>query len=207
MTDGARPDPLHVLDLAQARAAALIAELGPGDWERPTPCTEWSVRDVVNKMTASTQLFAAFGRRERPDPAPDLIDPAEILGDDPLATYLDAAIDCRAAWRADGALEGTAPSTVGEFPAVPVLNARIFDTTILTWDVATACSLDHRIDDVQAAYVLRVAKALVPTVRAASPERYREPEALDDTRPLVEQMVAATGREPNWQPSDGGARS
>lgn len=207
MNAGARPDPLHLLDLAQARAAALIADIGTDDWDRPTPCTEWSVRDVINKMTASTQLFAAFGRRERPDPAPDLIDPAEILGDDPLATYLAAAIDCRAAWRADGALDGTAPSTVGEFPAKPVLNARIFDTTILSWDVATACAIDHRIDDVQAAYVLRVAKALVPTVRAASPERYRDPEELGDDRPLVEQMVAATGRDPLWQPPHVGDRS
>ncbi len=207
MNAGSRPDPLHLLDLAQTRAAALIADIGPDDWSRPTPCTEWSVRDVVNKMTASTQLFAAFGRRERPDPAPDLIDPAEILGDDPLAVYLDAAADCRAAWRADGALDGTAPSTVGEFPAVPVLNARIFDTTILSWDAATACSIDHRIDDVQAGYVLRVAKALVPTVRAASPERYRDPEHLDDDHSLVAQMVAATGRDPFWQPPDGGDRS
>lgn len=206
MTDRARPDPLHVLDLAQTRAAALIAGLGDDDWGRPTPCTEWSVRDVVNKMTASTQLFAAFGRRERPDPAPDLIDPAEILGDDPLGVYLEAAADCRAAWRADGAMEGTAPSTVGEFPAKAVLNARIFDTTILSWDVATACSIEHHIDDVQAAYVLRVAKALVPTVRAASPERYQDPEHLDEDHPLVAQMVAATGRDPDWRPPDGGHR-
>ncbi|MEO1062247.1 MAG: TIGR03086 family metal-binding protein [Actinomycetota bacterium] len=204
MTATARPDPLHVLDLAQARAAALIADLGDDDWGRPTPCTEWSVRDVVNKMTASTQLFAAFGRRQRPDPPPDLIDPAEILGDDPLGVYLDAAADCRAAWRGEGAMEGTAPSTVGEFPAKAVLNARIFDTTILSWDVASACSLDHRIDDLQAAYVLRVAVALVPTVRAASPERYRDPEHLDDDHSLVERMVAATGRDPSWKPPRGG---
>ena len=207
MSAGGRPDPLHLLDLAQARVAATIADLGDDDWGRPTPCTEWSVRDVVNKMTASTQLFAAFGRRERPDPAPDLVDPAEILGDDPLAVYLDAAADCRSAWRADGALEGTAPSTVGEFPAAPVLNARIFDTTILGWDVAVACSLDHRIDDVQAAYVLRVARALVPTVRAASPDRYGDPTLLDDDRPVVDRMVAVTGRDPAWRPPRPGART
>ena len=89
---------------------------------------------------------------------------------------------------------------------MPVLNARIFDTTILSWDAATACAIDHRIDEVQAAYVLRVAKALVPTVRAASPERYRDPALLDDDHPLVEQMVAATGRDPRWQPPGTGDR-
>lgn len=193
------PDPLRVLDLAQTRAAAVIALLGPGDWARPTPCDEWSVRDVVNKMTASTIVFSAFGQR-RPHPGHDLIHPAELLGDDPLGTYLAAAAECRSVWRAPGALEGTAPSTVGEFPAKAVLNARIFDTTILTWDVATACGVAHGIDDEQAAYVLRVARALVPNVRTVSPERYKEPGDPGTAAPLVEQMIAATGRNPAWRP-------
>ena len=63
----------------------------PEDWDRPTPCSEWSVRDIVNKMVASTWTFTAFARRERPEPPWDLVHPAEVLGDDPLGTYLDAA--------------------------------------------------------------------------------------------------------------------
>ncbi len=195
-----RPDPLHLLDLAQSRAAALIADLGPDDWARPTPCDRWSVRDVTNKVVAATTLFAAFGRREVPDPMPDLVDPAEVLGDDPLAAFWDAAVACRAAWRRPGALDGEAPSTVGRFGAVAVLNARIFDTTILTTDLAAACGLDHRIDDVQAAYVLRVARALVPTVRAVSPDRYADPSYPGADAPLVAQMIAATGRDHAWAP-------
>ena len=78
------------------------------------------------------------------------------------------------------------------------MNARIFDTTILTWDVATACGLPHGIDDDLAAYVLRVARALVPAVRAASPERYKDSTDPGETAPIVEQMIAATGRNPRW---------
>ena len=50
----ARLEPLVALDLAQTGAAWLIAHLTDADWHRPTPCDEWSVRDIVNKMTAST---------------------------------------------------------------------------------------------------------------------------------------------------------
>jgi uncharacterized protein (TIGR03086 family) len=195
-----RLDPLDALDRSQTTAAAVIARIGAADWERPTPCDEWSVRDIVNKMTASTITFAAFGRRTRPEPALDLIHPTEILGADPLGRYLAEAADCRAVWRTEGALDGTAPSTVGDFPAKAVLNARIFDTTILTWDVAAACGLAHGIDDDLAAYVLRVARALVPTVRSASKERYKDPADLGESAPLVHQMVAATGRDPQWAP-------
>jgi uncharacterized protein (TIGR03086 family) len=204
-SDGpARLAPLEALDRSQVAAAAVIARIGPDDWSRPTPCDEWTVRDIVNKVVASTQLFAAFGRRERPHPMPDLVHPVELVGEDPLGTFQAAADECRAVWRAAGALDGTAPSTVGEFPAVAVLNARIFDTTVLTWDVAQAIGVgslvDELLDDRLAAYVLRVARAIVPNVRRVSPDRYKDPTDPGEGAPLVVQMIAATGRDPSWRP-------
>jgi uncharacterized protein (TIGR03086 family) len=206
ITPATRPDPLRHLDLAQTRAAAVIAALQADDWHRPTPCPEWSVRDIVNKMVASTWTFTTFAERRRPEPPWDLVNPVEVLGDDPLGVYLDAAAKCRTAWRANGALDGTAPSTIGEYPAKAVINARIFDTTILTWDVARACSLDDGINDEQAAYTLRVARALVPAVREQNPERFRPPDEPTDETPLVDQMIAATGRDPHWWPPGGATR-
>ena len=51
-----RPDQLVMLDQAQTGAAAVIAHVTPDDWHRPTPCDDWSVIDVINKMTASTMV-------------------------------------------------------------------------------------------------------------------------------------------------------
>jgi uncharacterized protein (TIGR03086 family) len=203
--DGATPvpprlDPLLALDLAQTHAAAVIAGITGEQWSLATPCDEWTVRDIVNKMVASTLVFADFGRRQRPDPMYDLIHPVELIGDDPLGVFQAAAADCRSVWRAPGALDGTAPSTVGEFPARGVLNARIFDTTILTWDIATATGVAHGISESLAAYVLRVARALVPNVRALNAERYKDPHDPGPGAPYVEQMVAATGRDLGWTP-------
>jgi uncharacterized protein (TIGR03086 family) len=195
-----RLEPLAALDRAQTAAAAVIARVGDDDWAKPTPCDLWTVRDIVNKMVASTITFTHYALRQRPEPALDLVHPVEMLGDDALGTYQREAAACRAAWRAEGALDGTAPATIGDFPAKAVVNARIFDTTILTWDVATACGLAHGIDDDLAAYVLRVARALVANVRAVSPDRYKDPTDPGDTAPVVEQMIAATGRDPGWQP-------
>jgi hypothetical protein len=92
MTTGRLAPPV-ALDQAQTAAAAVIARLDDDDWARPTPCDEWTVRDVVNKMVASTITFTAFARREGP-PHYDLVHPAEILGDDPLGVFLAAATDC-----------------------------------------------------------------------------------------------------------------
>jgi uncharacterized protein (TIGR03086 family) len=200
---GVRLAPLVALDQSQTAAAAMIARLGPDDWARPTPCDEWTVRDVVNKMVASTIMFTTFARREQPDPPYDLVHPVELLGDDPLGVYLDVASASRAAWRRPGALDGTAPSTIGEFPATAVLNARVFDTTVLTWDVARASSTQHGITEALARYVLRVAKALVPTVRSVNPDRYKDPVHVGgegDGGDVVDELVAVTGRDPRWAP-------
>ena len=80
-------DPLRILDLAQTRAALAIASLDDEQLDLPTPCDAWSVRDVINKLIASTLLFASFGRREQGDPRLDLIYPKEMLGNDPQGAY------------------------------------------------------------------------------------------------------------------------
>ena len=192
------PDPLRIFDLSQTRAASVIASISEDQLELSTPCDEWSVRDVINKLVASTLLFASFGRREDGDPNLDLVNPKEIIGDDPLGAFISAASECRSAWRSPGALEGMATSTIGESKARAVLNARIFDTTVLSWDISQACGVTNYIDDEQAKYVLRVAIALVPAVRSHNSARYKEPIVVGDNSSNLEKLISVTGRDPNW---------
>ncbi len=188
-----------MLDLSQNRAAAVIASISNDQMSLATPCDLWDVKDVINKLVASTRLFTGFGLRQQPDPSLDLINPKDLIGDDPVGVYLAAAKECRDAWRTSGALDGLATSTIGEAKARAVLNARIFDTTVLTWDISQACDVDHLIDDEQAGYVLFVAERLVPAVRSQSPERYKE-EVTDVTgTTTVDQLIAITGRNPSWK--------
>ncbi|MEE2682622.1 MAG: TIGR03086 family metal-binding protein [Actinomycetota bacterium] len=192
------PDPLRILDLAQTRASAVIAAIQTEQLDFPTPCDKWSVRDVINKLVASTLLFTSFGLREEGDPNLDLINPKELIGDDPVGIYNHAASLCREAWRSPGALDGMATSTIGEAKARSVLNARIFDTTILSWDISRACNGPNLIDEEQATYVLRVAEALVPAVRSHSSERYKTAVSTGDNASVLEKLIAATGRDPLW---------
>ena len=193
------PDPLRMLDLSQTRAAAVIASISNDQMSLATPCDLWDVKDVINKLVASTRLFTGFGLRQQPDPSLDLINPKDLIGDDPVGVYLAAAKECRDAWRSPGALDGLATSTIGEAKARAVLNARIFDTTVLTWDISQACDIDHLIDDEQAGYVLFVAERLVPAVRSQSPERYKEEVTDVIGTTTVDQLIAITGRNPSWK--------
>ena len=80
-----------------------------------------------------------------------------------------------------------------------MLNARIFDTTVLTWDISQACDIDHHIDEEQAGYVLYVAERLVPAVRTQSPERYKKEVTGGAGTTTVDKLIGVTGRNPNWK--------
>jgi uncharacterized protein (TIGR03083 family) len=62
------------------RLLALLADLGDGDWQRPTDCSEWDARDLVAHLVGNAEMSASMremrrqqklGRRLRPG-GPDI---------------------------------------------------------------------------------------------------------------------------------------
>jgi uncharacterized protein (TIGR03086 family) len=129
---------LSALDEINANANRLVASIESSQWENATPCSEWDVRALVNHMTGTTKLFGASALRAAPDAAPD----AEHLGDDPTAAFASATAAASAAWRSNGALEGSV-TIPADMPAVACLGINIIDIGTHTWDLATAIGADH----------------------------------------------------------------
>ena len=64
---GDMPDSTSLVDqLAQLLDGAqrLIAGVRGEQWTAPTPCTDWTVRDLVNHIVRGNRLFAAALRGE-----------------------------------------------------------------------------------------------------------------------------------------------
>ena len=110
-----------------------------------TPCTEWSVRDIVNHITGGATMFAISAEQGTvPD---DQI--GQLLGGDNLGN------DFKGAWgtagtRAMSAFDGLDLSKIvtlpfGEMPAGIALNIAIFD--VATHAVDLASSTDQAIAD------------------------------------------------------------
>lgn len=133
---------LNALDQINSNANRLIGAVTDDQWSAQTPCTEWTVRDLVNHMTGTTNFLHAAASRGEPTAGPD----ADHLGDDPAAAFRTAAARTMAAWRADGALDGmvTLPA---EMPAIAALGVNVIDTGTHCWDLAQAIGAEHGLSD------------------------------------------------------------
>ena len=129
---------LTALEEVNANAYRLIDSVGESQWSSPTPCTEWTVRELVNHMTGTTKFIGASASRSEPDSPPD----ADHVGDDPAAAFLAASKVTAAAWRTEGALDGMV-SIPAEMPAIASLGVNIIDIGTHCWDLARALDVDH----------------------------------------------------------------
>jgi len=139
---------LDAVDKVFANANRLIAGVGADQWESPTPCSEWNVRELVNHMAVTTQVFAGSANREVGGFDPE----ADQLGSDPVGSYAALAAVTSSSWHADGVLEGMT-IVPAEMPAMAALGVNIIDIGTHCWDLAVATGQDHGLDDQMVALI------------------------------------------------------
>jgi uncharacterized protein (TIGR03086 family) len=121
-----------------------VMAIGVGDWSRPTPCSEWSVRDLVRHLVyeelwapplLAGATIADIGDRFEGD----------ILGDDPQVAWKEAAAHALAA-ASPGSLQRTVHLSFGDFPGQEYLGQLTADHVIHAWDLARGINADDRLD-------------------------------------------------------------
>ncbi|MGK5629367.1 TIGR03086 family metal-binding protein [Streptomyces sp. URMC 123] len=113
-------------------------------WGDPTPCAEWTVRQLVEHMIRGSRLYTALLRGG--DSARFLADlDRDVVDGDPVTAYRDAVAECRAAFRAAGALDGIVDYPFGPVPGRQLLGLYVVDAITHTWDLARAVRLDERL--------------------------------------------------------------
>lgn len=124
--------------------AAAVEAVEPHHWERPSPCSEWSVWEVINHVVAGehftaevlggASLVAAVEAQVGLDPQnPDLV-----------SQVVDASAVALVAF--EGSLDRTVEHRVGTITARRMLGFRIIDELGHTWDVATATGRSAELD-------------------------------------------------------------
>ena len=70
--------------------AARVNEVRDDQWDDPTPCAEWTVRDLVNHVVGEDLWTVPLMQGQTIDEVGDRFD-GDVLGDRPVPAALDAA--------------------------------------------------------------------------------------------------------------------
>lgn len=128
-----RMNPLDSFDRAAAAAAAVISGIAEDQFDLPTPCTEWTVRGVVNHLVGGN-AFAVTAAAGQPPPDRSL----DRVGADPKAAFAESIVATRAALADPGLAERTVRTPIGEQPGVFLVHMRVAELLAHGWDLARA---------------------------------------------------------------------
>jgi uncharacterized protein (TIGR03086 family) len=179
-----------VEDLVRACATVgdLIARVGPDQWIAPTPCSEWSVRDVVNHLVVMNLVFAALM-----DGAPMPERGTDHLGEDPAGAYQASAAALQDAFRRPGALARNYPGPLGNATGAERLQIRLYDLLTHGWDLAQATGIPADLPDDLVEQALEFVRDQLSAQSRTG--RFAEPQPIHDTAAPIERLAAFLGRQ------------
>jgi uncharacterized protein (TIGR03086 family) len=114
-------------------------------WELPTPCSEWNVRDLVNHVVNEDKWTTPLMQGKTIAEVGDAFD-GDLLGDDPVAAWDAAAAEARGAIGQPGALERTVHVSFGDISGDDYAQQLFSDHVIHAWDLARAIGDVDKLD-------------------------------------------------------------
>ena len=181
------------LDLLRDAAAHVTAATG----EAPTPCSAWTVTQVL-QHAAGDQLAWAAATGVGTGPAENPFAPSGRLEgsvDDLTGPALKAARSAWAGIRADNDAVPT-PLPHGALPAPTAAGACALDAAVHAWDIAVALGRPGPLSDALAAQLLPAARAVVEPLREYGAYAPALPPRPGDL-PAAE-LLRYLGRDPQW---------
>ncbi|MEV4319968.1 TIGR03086 family metal-binding protein [Actinocrispum sp. NPDC049592] len=130
------------MELLEAQASALsgcdwlVKAIGPGDWFEPTPCTDWTVYDLLTHLVRELLWVPPLLAGLSMDEIGDQFDHDDVLGLDPLGAWTEAATNAREAWLRPGALQARVELSYGQVPATEYGWQTTLDLAVHGWDLA-----------------------------------------------------------------------
>jgi uncharacterized protein (TIGR03086 family) len=164
----------------------------PADaWTAPTPCADWSVRDLVNHVTGEHLWAPHLLEGETIAQVGDRYD-GDVLGDSPVAAWEGAAQASRAAWLS-ASPDDVVHLSFGDNPALAYGEQMLSDLLIHGWDLARGAGLDETMEPAAVARVLGYLEPNAKSWEAAG--IFAAPVQIDSAEP-ASRLLALSGRRP-----------
>ena len=170
-----------------------VAQVGPADLAKPTPCGAWTVADLLSHLISENNGFASAASGAAPSPA---LWADGDLGTDPYETYARSAERVRQAFAAQDLYDRR--FEVGAFGAVggrTAVTMHFIDYLTHTWDVAASIGADRALDEELSEIALELMKGF-PDKRPNPAFGVHVPVA--DDAPADHRLLGFLGRSPSW---------
>jgi uncharacterized protein (TIGR03086 family) len=180
--------PVDRLATALTVTGHLVDDIDRGQWELPTPCPDWSVRDLMNHLVLGHRRFAAaLTGGTAPTPGEDL------LQSDADTAYRASGEAMLAAFRAEGALERMISVPAGTLPGLVACELRVVEAMVHGWDLARATgrSLEFPAGMVEESIAFsRIQLGRLPADRTP----FGPSQHVADDAPALDRLAALLGR-------------
>jgi uncharacterized protein (TIGR03086 family) len=187
-------EPLDALASARSEFASRLRLVTADDWQRPTPCDDWTVRDLVIHVVGGDRMSAALLRGASREDATAIRKTIE-LGDDAVAAFDKEADDVAAAFAEPGAFERVIPHPSGiDMSPARLLGFRIGDYALHAWDLARAIGADETLDAALVQHVWNTLSPMATTIAGTGVFGTGPTRPLSDDAPLQDRLLDLTGR-------------
>jgi uncharacterized protein (TIGR03086 family) len=181
-------------------SVALVSRVTAADLGRATPCSAWTLGELLAHMTVQHHGFAAAAAGRGADPEVWRVPAA---AGDPVAAYAEAASLVLAAFAEDGAADRqfSLPeiATGMTFPGRQAIAFHLVDYVVHGWDVARSLGLEPEPDPGVLAIALKVAEAVPAGPARLEPGAAFGPAvAAPEGAGTLGRIVSLLGRSPDW---------
>lgn len=189
------PSASDLLRTASDGFREVVDSVTPADWDRPTPCDDWTVRELIGHVVSSSQMTAALADGASRDEAIGLL-ATDYVQDDP-AGAVDAALTAQtAALTQDGIDTVTISHPAGDMPGSRVVGLRIADLLVHRWDLARAIGADESMPADVVQQVWDDTSPMAPIIAQLGVFGDGPSDSMADDAPLSERLLDLMGRRP-----------
>jgi uncharacterized protein (TIGR03086 family) len=161
----------------------VVGNITPDQLDNQTPCTEFTVRGVLEHMIGGATMFIAAFRGTEPG-TPDL--------SDPLAGFGPTLAELADAMTAPGALERTIQAPFGEVSGDTFARFVVLDGLVHGWDMATATGQSYEPPDALVAEATAFGAEALPPLRDGV--TFADATEVPASATPIEKLAALTGR-------------
>ncbi len=177
-------DPLLAHQRAQDAFAGVLANVSPDQLNAPTPCSDWTIQDLIEHVLFGNEHVGIWGRNEQPAARPD--------GN--VAAHRVTAAAAQEMFAGPDGMSMMFKLPFGEFPGQFFIGMRTSDVLTHAWDLATATGQSTDLDPELAAESLAAARGFVGPQFRGPGLPFGDERPCSPGRTPADQLAAFLGR-------------